>query len=68
VPDALLIIFQQLAAGFLLIENGLVNLSESLANPTVKVLELSVWFQSLADGMQDAIILTRRSGAQRGAP
>ena len=41
-PDVLLIIFQQLAAEILLIESGLVNLSESLANPTVKVLHLSL--------------------------
>jgi hypothetical protein len=40
--DVPLIIFQQLAAEFLLIENRLVNLSESLANPTVKVLRLSL--------------------------
>ena len=49
-------------------EDDLVILSESLANPTVNLLAPSVWFQSLADGMRGAIPLSdevARNGAHR---
>ncbi len=41
-PGVLLSSFQQLSAELLLTESSLVNLSESLANPTVRVLAINL--------------------------